>query len=349
MRTAACRTAWWSTASTRRAGSALLASPSRRPRRMGASSAGFARRSIMSHTTTAIRPVFVDEIGKRLRWAVFASLLLNLLLWRAVAAIAKHPAFIPPRPVEITRVVIDKQGRKIPKIVTKKQIEKKIAQIRRQRPKSEPKPLPRKEVRRAQPPKPIRIAQRPPPQGAHNRVITAKPDKNAPPQPDDFQAQAGGNAKPGVPIAQQNPGNATTNPAQPVKTQPEPNPNPPPQPQPQPAPAPVHKEETKPAPPPEVKPAPPKPKGPTKDAEPENQAQPTIPDDLKNGDFKTFVRVKVEVDADGSFTPALRTSSGNTEIDNLVLEALKKWKWKPALKDGIPVKSTQLFKFEFEV
>jgi outer membrane biosynthesis protein TonB len=45
----------------------------------------------------------------------------------------------------------------------------------------------------------------------------------------------------------------------------------------------------------------------------------------------------------------LRTSSGNTDVDQRVLEALKKWTWKPALKDGTPVDSVQYFRFEFEV
>ena len=103
---------------------------------------------------------------------------------------------------------------------------------------------------------------------------------------------------------------------------------------------------------PKPEPAPkpePKRKGPTKEAEPTDEAKPEIPDDLKRGSYKSFVRVKVEVSEDGSFTPILRTSSGNDELDRRVLDALKRWKWKPALKDGVPVKSTQLFKFEFEV
>jgi protein TonB len=92
-----------------------------------------------------------------------------------------------------------------------------------------------------------------------------------------------------------------------------------------------------------------KPSGPTRDAQPEDTIQPTIPDSLKQEQFKSFVRVKVEVSTDGSTNVVLRTSSGNTEIDQRVLAALKKWKWKPALKNGIPVDSIQLFKFEFEV
>lgn len=61
------------------------------------------------------------------------------------------------------------------------------------------------------------------------------------------------------------------------------------------------------------------------------------------------MRVVVEIEADGSFEISLRTSSGNTEVDQRVLEALKKWTWKPALKNGQAVASTQRFKFEFEV
>ena len=57
----------------------------------------------------------------------------------------------------------------------------------------------------------------------------------------------------------------------------------------------------------------------------------------------------LDVDADGNASVTLRTSSGNQEIDSRVLNALKKWKWKPALKNGEPVSSVQRFKFEFLV
>ena len=77
--------------------------------------------------------------------------------------------------------------------------------------------------------------------------------------------------------------------------------------------------------------------------------KPEIPEELKQDSLKTFVRVKVEVEANGSFTVTLRTSSGSSEIDHRVLEALQHWKWKPALQNGKPVKSIQRFKFEFEV
>lgn len=92
-----------------------------------------------------------------------------------------------------------------------------------------------------------------------------------------------------------------------------------------------------------------KPKGATRDAEPERTADPKIPESVRSQEFKSFVRVRVVIEADGSFEVALRTSSGNNAVDQACLSALNRWKWKPALKDGEPVKSTKLFKFEFEV
>lgn len=89
--------------------------------------------------------------------------------------------------------------------------------------------------------------------------------------------------------------------------------------------------------------------GPTQDAVADNQVQPNIPGDLADQIEKSFVRVEVAIEPDGSFTPALRSSSGSKEVDRLVLDALRKWRWRPALKDGTPIESRQLFRFEFVV
>ncbi|HLK58616.1 MAG TPA: energy transducer TonB [Chthonomonadaceae bacterium] len=297
--------------------------------------------------TLKTNPVLQDPLGKRLAVAVAASVVCNLGLWAMAAQVAKHPPHHDMAPVEITRVIIDKQQKITPKIVTPKQIEHKLAAL----PKPKPKPEPRKEP---QPVKP-KPTPPPPPAGAHNKVLTA-PDKG-PAKSDEPPVLPGGNADVGKPTDAQNAGNAKANPPEPVKPAPPPPVVKQPDPKPAPAPPPVVKqpepikvaEVPKPEPEP-VKPAPPpKPKGPTKEAEPADTVKPEIPDDLKHGDFRAFVRVKVEIEADGSATPILRTSSGNPEIDRRVLDALKRWKWKPALKDGVPVQSTQLFKFEFLV
>jgi TonB family protein len=311
-----------------------------------------------------------DRVSVRLRWAILISVAFNLLLWKSVSGIVTRSALSSPPPIEVTRVILDKKGRKTEKIVTRKAIQKKVAQKR--------KAIPRKVVKKSPPPRkaPIpramstakhtppspqkpRPAQASPPEGAHNHVLTATPKPNAPSSSQDFAALAGGNAEVGKPIEAQNPGNAAANPPEPVSPKPTPVEEPKPAPKPASPPAPVEPkpvETPKPAPPPPPKPVekpapppPPAPKGPTRDAQPTDTVQPKIPDELRSQDYKSYVRVRVTIEADGSATPELRTSSGNAEIDRRVLDALKRWKWKPALSDGEPVKSVQLFKFEFEV
>src|SRR5258708_7398492 len=72
-----------------------------------------------------------DMLSKRLRWAIVASLLVNLLGWRAVAAMAKRPLYVPPRNIEITRVIIDNKGHKVEKKIDKAQIKKHIQQVKK--------------------------------------------------------------------------------------------------------------------------------------------------------------------------------------------------------------------------
>ncbi len=209
--------------------------------------------------------------------------------------------------------------------------------------------------------------------GGRNRGLTALPGSGA-----QGSAPAGGNVVPGRPGEGQGTGTRTEAPAPgaagggirgerpgialPARPRPQPSlPSaappgfaPPPRdegkagsppgatvPQPEPLPTP-------PKPEPEPRPAP-KPRGATRDAEPARTVQPEIPDSLKRTEFRSFVRVRVEVSEDGSSSPVIRAGSGNADIDRRVLEALRQWQWKPALRDGQPVRSTQLFKFEFEV
>ncbi len=275
-------------------------------------------------------PLSDDKLGNRLLLGLIISVVANILLWGGASLVVR---FVPRhdfKTVEITRVIVDKQGHRQEKIVTKKQIEKKLAVVK--------KDIVRKEM--------LAPRQRvtPKPEGAHNRILTALPSKTSPGQDDTHTALAGGNAALGHAIGQQNAGNAETNPtapAPPAVTQPAPPP-----PVPVAAPPPPVRQAVVQAPPPAPKPVP---RGPTKDSEAISTVQPNIPDDLRQQDFKTFVRVKVNIQPDGSFNVTLRTSSGNAEIDKLVLDALNKWRWKPALRDGSAVESTQLFKFEFEV
>jgi len=264
-----------------------------------------------------------DRIGRRLRVAFLVSLIVNAILWSEASRFVRNHIVAPPIMMQVTLLPPP-----IKHIVTVK-------------PKIKPKPPPPKKKPVTPPPK--QIVKTPPPKHApppppsHHHVITAPSKGPAPPSA--FTAPLGGNAKVGVPTN----GEGTSNSAPPPPTpQPQPTPAPTPTP-PTPAPTPA-------PPPPTPKPAPPpEPTGPTQDAVASHQEYPEIPDELKSDDLKTSVRVRVEIAADGSFTPYLRSSSGNAEIDQRVLEALKKWTWKPALKNDIPVASTQYFRFDFEV
>ncbi|HVT10709.1 MAG TPA: energy transducer TonB [Fimbriimonadaceae bacterium] len=275
--------------------------------------------------------VLHQPTSHRMTAAILGSIALNLLFWGAMAAGASHVAPIPPpRLMEVSRIVIDPVTHKIaPHIV---------------------KPAPKQVVKvpeHREAPRPVVHQQKPaPPPPVRNKVITAPPTKaDSPNDNKGFTAPPDGNAPVGKPTTQ-DPGQIKPDPVKqpdpPVK-QPDPPVKQPDPPVKQPDP-PVKQPD-----PPAKQPDPPKPKGPTKDAEPVNQVQPEIPDSLKSEELKTFVRVKVEIAEDGTFEVILRTSSGKPDVDKIILDSLKRWRWKPALKDGQPVKSTQLFKFEIEV
>ncbi|MCW3059951.1 MAG: hypothetical protein JWQ02_1772, partial [Capsulimonas sp.] len=262
-----------------------------------------------------------DRSARRLGWAVAASVAVNGLLWWQAARILPH-TISAPSVVEIALVTP-------PPPATPRLKPPKLAIVPPKR--TPPKPI----IRTSTPPVPITHTPPPiatphpapqtthhaPASAAHNRVLTTRPDRMAD-APPDHTALAGGSANLGVPLRNQNAGNAHVEPPviptpAPMTPQPEPPKPAPPRPAPTPQPAPP-----KPDPP-----KPPPPAGPTKDAEPTNQDKPEIPDELKQDTFKSFVRVRVEIEPDGSFTPTLRTSSGNAEIDKRVLSALKRWRW----------------------
>ena len=79
------------------------------------------------------------------------------------------------------------------------------------------------------------------------------------------------------------------------------------------------------------------------------QVELKIPAELREQEFRTSVRVRVDVSPSGEGEPSLRTSSGNEAIDELVLAALKQWKWQPATRNGRDIPSTLYFRFLIQV
>lgn len=88
---------------------------------------------------------------------------------------------------------------------------------------------------------------------------------------------------------------------------------------------------------------------PSVEAQAIEQIKPEIPFEVRSQEYKSYVRVKVEIDIDGTSNPSLKTSSGNEKVDAAVLSALKRWRWRPALLNGSTIKSVRYFRFEFEV
>ncbi len=304
-----------------------------------------ARADVTSDTGPRLPP---DRLGSRLLWALLASVLVNAALWRFVSQVVHNHLPAPPRPLTFRLITLPRPPHK-PK-PRRKIVHKVVPPKPKPRPIIKPKPTVKpKPIVKPKPvlrhtvvtPRPL-VRPRPAPPAAHHHVITAKG-----PAPAHHTAQAGGHAQLGKPIGHQNAGQGTDNNQAPP---PQPQQQPTPQPQPTPPQPPAPQPQPRPQPPPQPRPQPPpQPTGPTQDATPSNQVYPDIPDELKTGDYKSSVRVKVEIAADGSFSVTLLTSSGDTDIDRRVLDALKRWKWKPALQDGQPVASTQRFRFDFEV
>ncbi|HLK58624.1 MAG TPA: energy transducer TonB [Chthonomonadaceae bacterium] len=81
-----------------------------------------------------------------------------------------------------------------------------------------------------------------------------------------------------------------------------------------------------------------------------SQPQPTLPDDLRTEALdKTFV-AEFTVGTDGM--PAeiqVAQSTGNKDLDRLALDTAKRWRFKPATRDGQPIESHIRLHIEFQV
>ncbi len=76
---------------------------------------------------------------------------------------------------------------------------------------------------------------------------------------------------------------------------------------------------------------------------------PVIPSNLRTHGYSTYVRVEFFVSRDASFTSKLLSSTGYDELDRVVIDTLKKWKFSPATMDGQPVNGTLKLRIQFSV
>ena len=110
-----------------------------------------------------------------------------------------------------------------------------------------------------------------------------------------------------------------------------------------------------PAPPPSA-PPPPAPKPPPPPhvpvltaAAPLAQPRPAIPDELRDADLNAAFEGLFTVHADGTATVKMVSSTGNSALDGLALDAARRWTFRPATRDGRPVESYLRLRIEFDV
>jgi TonB family protein len=86
-----------------------------------------------------------------------------------------------------------------------------------------------------------------------------------------------------------------------------------------------------------------------KQAEIISSPQPAIPSQVQEEGCSASCVARFSIEPNGKVQVKLLTSSGSDEIDDITLNTLRRWKFKPAMLDGKPVASTRRVKVEFEI
>lgn len=84
-------------------------------------------------------------------------------------------------------------------------------------------------------------------------------------------------------------------------------------------------------------------------AQPIDVIKPVIPDSLRTSALSTSVIARINIASDGQMSVKLLTTSGSSQIDGIVLAALKKWTWSPQMIDGVAVPTVIDYKVSIEV
>jgi protein TonB len=79
------------------------------------------------------------------------------------------------------------------------------------------------------------------------------------------------------------------------------------------------------------------------------QPLPSLPDDLREDAFQAVATARFSVHRDGSVDVELIKPTHNPRLNQLLLDALKKWRFFPAMKNGEAIESTQDIRVHFNV
>jgi len=79
------------------------------------------------------------------------------------------------------------------------------------------------------------------------------------------------------------------------------------------------------------------------------QQLPELPDDLREDALQAVAMARFSIRADGSVEVELTSPTHVPRLNQLLLDALKKWRFFPAMKNGQPIASSQDIRVHFNV
>lgn len=82
---------------------------------------------------------------------------------------------------------------------------------------------------------------------------------------------------------------------------------------------------------------------------PTKTAKPAYPAELRRDGVEGLVAVSVVIDENGDVISSKVAKSSNKAFDSFALDAINKWKFKPAKKDGKAVKVKVTIPFRFSI
>ena len=77
--------------------------------------------------------------------------------------------------------------------------------------------------------------------------------------------------------------------------------------------------------------------------------QPVITPEMLEQGIKTSCTARFAIASSGKHNVKLLSSTGSAEVDEMTLDTLRTWRFRPALLGGEPVASVRKIKIEFEV
>ena len=80
-----------------------------------------------------------------------------------------------------------------------------------------------------------------------------------------------------------------------------------------------------------------------------SQPMPSLPDDLREDAYQAIAVARFDIHADGTIEVELSKPTQNPRLNSLLLEALRKWRFFPAMQGGHPVESHQDVRVHFNV